>query len=99
MITMPAEFPELFDPQYAALEPEEIDRRNAIALRPKPWVRPVVAGRYPEMVARFGRPIGRFEQGTKWEHLAGRDADPSKQTYGGATDAELRALYGRREAS
>ena len=98
-VTMPAQFPELFDPHFAALEPEEIERRYAAAIKPKPWIPPVVPNNFQQMVEKYGRPIGRFEEGTKWAHMAGRDANPNKQISGGASDAELRERYSKRIAS
>lgn len=45
-------------------------RAPAALSAPRPAPRPPGAS-YEEMVAKHGRPIGRFEKGTKWERLAG----------------------------
>lgn len=72
---LPALRPEWFDPVYATADAYEIDRRLERALRPKVWLPPIPregTQSYPQMLAKHGRPIGSFEEGTKWAHLAGR---------------------------
>lgn len=47
---------------------------------------------YFEAFALYGRPLGRFEKGTKWAHFSGRQAS-TPPPWKGPSDADLAAYY------
>jgi hypothetical protein len=66
---------------------------------PAPVPREHVEGSYDAMVKLHGRPIGRFEEGTKWARMAGRQVDLTKSPWKPLTDAQLRDHYKRPEVA
>jgi hypothetical protein len=96
VIVMPTQWPEWFDEAYSAADPEEIERRDALALQKPEWSAPKIDCPHGELTALHGRPLGRFEAGTKWSRFAGRRASVPAP-WQAPSDVELRARYGREE--
>jgi hypothetical protein len=66
---------------------------------PAPVPREHVEGSYDAMVKLHGRPIGRFEEGTKYARMAGRQVDLTKSPWKPLTDTQLRDHYKRPEVA